>query len=212
MNSLSSYTRGSNAYKLPSQVFISQFLKQPTVLVADHRHTRGRGNHNTFCVAIKLHESFGLRKSFSSKSGVGMHLSAASLRRQKVEADAQPLQQPHHSTSGFGKECVVVAGNEERCAHPRDPSGTKMVNEDDIRMRESLSNCGWARKEKAGRIRSSPNFPGEAERSYLEDLSRARFSSKTLTRGSPSTPRVRPEVCCLMSWRIRGRPGRVPWQ
>ena len=66
---------------------------------------------------IDADKPLGLRKSFGAKTGVGMHLSAAGLRRQEIEFDAEPLKQPHHGTTGFGKERVVVAGDEERCAH-----------------------------------------------------------------------------------------------
>ena len=121
-NSLSSNTRGSRAANSLAEFLIAQFLKEAGILVADHGDAGGGRNHNAFGVLVEPDKALGLRKSFGAEAGVGVHLSAAGLRRQKVELDAQPLKQPHHGSAGFGKERVVIAGDEERCAHPRDPS------------------------------------------------------------------------------------------
>src|SRR5262245_2752037 len=37
--------------------------------------------------------------------------------------------------------------------------------------------------------------------SYFFRSSRARFKARTLTRGSPNSPRVRPSVCWVTNWR-----------
>lgn len=131
---------GEKSGELLAQIPVSEFFEEAGILLADHGDTGRGGDHNAFRVSIKLNESPGLRVCFTTKAGIGVHLAAASLRREEIEIDAQPLEQPHRRTSRLRKQRVVIAGDEERGAHCLQPAafaiGMKVKN---MRLRRDAS-------------------------------------------------------------------------
>ena len=109
-----------------AQVVVAELGKEAGVLVADHGDARGGGNYDDIGVLIEADEVPGLGKRLGTEAGIGVHLAAAGLLGTEFDFDAEPLEQSDNSTAGFRKKCVVVARDEERCAHWRHRNPTAM--------------------------------------------------------------------------------------
>ena len=90
------------------------------IMLANHRHARGRWNANCLGIAKDFDEVANDRDGFAMIAGIPMHLAAAGLVGREIDRVAEALEHADYCLACLRKQGVVVAGNEQRHAHDHD--------------------------------------------------------------------------------------------